>query len=39
MNNTLVTRLDEADKYLVYAKLDNAKVLYNLAKAVNFKEV
>jgi hypothetical protein len=25
--------------YLFYAKLDNAKVLYNLAKAVNFKEV
>lgn len=25
--------------YVFYAKLDNAKVLYNLAKAVNFKEV
>ena len=39
MNTTLITRSDEADKYLLYAKLDNAKVLYNLAKSVNFKEV
>ena len=31
--------IDEADKYLIYAKLDNAKTLYNLAKSVNFKEV
>lgn len=36
---TLIGRQDEASKYLVYAKLDNAKVLYNLAKSVNFKEV
>lgn len=34
----MVSRPDEAAKYLVYAKLDNAKVLHNLAKAVNFKE-
>lgn len=39
MNNTLLTSSDEYDKYLFYAKLDNAKVLYNLVKAVNFKEV
>lgn len=40
MNHTLaVQRSDEADKYLLYAKLDNAKILHNLAKAVNFKEV
>ena len=39
MNTTLIRRSDEADKYLLYAKLDNAKILYNLAKSVNFKEV
>ena len=39
MNTTLVARSDEADKYVLFAKLDNAKILYNLAKAVNFKEV
>ncbi len=25
--------------YILYAKLDSAKVLYNLVKSVNFKEV
>lgn len=30
---------DEEDKYLVYAKLDNAKVLHQLVKAVSFKDV
>lgn len=36
---------DEANKsqtssnYILQAKIDNAKILYNLAKAVNFKEV
>jgi hypothetical protein len=30
---------DEIDKFMLYAKLDNAKILYNLVKAVNFKEV
>ena len=39
MNKTLAVRSDEAEKYLLYAKLDNAKILFNLAKAVNFKEV
>lgn len=39
MNETLAMRSDEAKKYLLYAKLDNAKILYNLAKTVNFKEV
>ena len=39
MNTTLVTRSDEAEKYILFAKLDNAKILYNLAKAVNFKDV
>ena len=39
MNKTIFTRSDEADKYLVYAKLDNAKVLHQLVKAVSFKEV
>lgn len=39
MNDTMMTCSDEAEKYLLYARLDNAKVLYNLAKAVNFKDV
>lgn len=39
MNNTVVTRSDESEKYLFYAKLDNAKVLHNLVKSVNFKDV
>jgi hypothetical protein len=39
MNTTISTRIDDADKYLVYAKLDNAKVLHSLVKAVSFKEV
>lgn len=39
MNHTLAVRSDEADRYILYAKLDNAKILYNLAKAVNFKDV
>ncbi len=39
MNTTKIGRSEEADKFLMYAKLDNAKVLYNLAKSVNFKEV
>jgi cell cycle checkpoint protein len=40
MNTTVVTRTsDESEKYLFYAKLDNAKVLHNLVKAVNFKDV
>lgn len=39
MNTTLITRSEEAEKYLLFAKLDNARILYNLAKAVNFKEV
>ena len=39
MSTTLGARPDESSKYLVYAKLDNAKVLFNLAKSVNFKEV
>lgn len=38
-NTTLVTRSDEAEKYMLFAKLDNAKILFNLAKSVNFKEV
>jgi hypothetical protein len=39
MNTTLIARSGEADKYLLFAKLDNAKILYNLVKAVNFKDV
>ncbi len=39
MNQTILSRPDEADKYLVYAKLDNAKILHQLVKAVNFKDV
>ena len=39
ISTTLAARPDDSSKYLVYAKLDNAKVLYNLAKSVNFKEV
>jgi hypothetical protein len=39
MNTTLVARSQEAEKYVLFAKLDNAKILYNLAKSVNFKEV
>lgn len=39
MNTTLITRSDEADNYALFAKLDNAKILFNLAKAVNFKDV
>ena len=39
MNKTIAARSDEAEKYMLYAKLDNVKILYNLAKAVNFKEV
>ena len=39
MNQTVLSRPDEADKYLVYAKLDNAKILHQLVKAVNFKDV
>ena len=38
-NETILQRSDEADKYLVYAKLDNAKVLHQLVKAVSFKDV
>ena len=39
MNRTVLTKSDEAEKYLLYAKLDNAKVLYNLVKTVSFKDV
>ena len=39
MNTTIVARSQEADRYILYAKLDSAKVLYNLTKAVNFKDV
>lgn len=39
MNTTLIARSNEGEKYLLFAKLDNAKILYNLAKSVNFKEV
>ncbi|CAF1115424.1 unnamed protein product, partial [Brachionus calyciflorus] len=38
MNTTLIGRSTEADRYLLFAKLDNARILFNLAKAVNFKE-
>lgn len=38
MNKTVLARSDEADKYLVYAKLDNAKLLHQLVKAVSFKD-
>jgi cell cycle checkpoint protein len=36
----MITKSDEANesKYVFYAKMDNAKVLYNLAKAVSFKD-
>lgn len=39
MNQTILAKSDEADRYLVYAKLDNAKVLHQLVKAVSFKDV
>lgn len=38
MNETILTRSDESEKYLVYAKLDNAKILHQLVKSVNFKD-
>ena len=34
-----MTQIQSKNDYLLQAKLDNAKVLYNLAKSVNFKEV
>lgn len=39
MNQTSAVRTDDTEKYLLYAKLDNAKILHNLAKAVSFKDV
>ena len=36
---TQTEALTQTGNYLLYAKLDSAKILYNLAKAVNFKEV
>jgi hypothetical protein len=39
MNTTTIARSDEIDKYLIYAKVDNAKIVYNLIKAVSFKDV
>lgn len=39
MNKTVLSRSEEADKYLIYAKLDNAKALHQLVKAVSFKDV
>jgi hypothetical protein len=38
-SRTVLSVPDESDKYLVYAKLDNAKVLHQLVKAVSFKDV
>ena len=38
-SRTLLSVPDEVDKYLVYAQLDNAKVLHQLVKAVSFKDV
>ncbi len=39
MNTTIVARSQEANRYVLFAKLDSAKILYNLTKAVNFKDV
>ncbi len=34
-----MTQTQPTNDCLLQAKLDNAKILYNLAKSVNFKEV
>ena len=40
MNTTSITcNPDDADKYILFAKIDNARILHNLVKAVNFREV
>lgn len=39
MNTTLIKHSNEGEKYVLFARLDNAKILYSLAKSVNFKEV
>jgi hypothetical protein len=39
MADTITHHPTQTTDFILYAKLDSAKVLYNLVKSVNFKDV